>query len=414
MAVIITGRVIAGLGMGGIIALVQVIIATIVSPRERGRYSGYIGAVFALGHGQRAARRRRGRRLPAGLARVFYVGVPFAVVAFILLQKTLHLPHVRREVSIDYLGAFLLVAGVSTLLIWVTLGGDSFAWTSLMSYALVAGSVVVLALAIVVEGRSPRSRSSRCGSSGTARWSLATVASFFVGAGMFGATVYLQQYFQTARGMTPTHAGLMSICMVLGLSVPASITGRLISPPDAGSATCLRRHHAADRALPAQHDRRAHQPGPGGRLHGRSRSRRRCHQPEPRPRGAEQPRNRTWVPPARSSRSSGPWAARWASPRSAPCSPTGSRPTRGRRRVRRPPEPRRPDLRAVRAGARAVRGARSARRPATSSWCRAVRLDRAGLRAVHPGGPAADDDPARPRWRPAVVDRRADNAVGSK
>ena len=229
MPVIITGRVIAGLGMGGIIALIQVIIATIVSPRERGRYSGYIGAVFALATVIGPLVGGVIVDSPLGWPGVFYVGVPFAVVAFILLQKTLHLPHVRREVSIDYLGAFLLVAGVSTLLIWVTLGGDSFAWTSPMSYALVAGSVLVLALAILVEGRFAKEPIIPLRLFRDRTMVLSTLASFFVGAGMFGATVYLQQYFQTARGMTPTHAGLMSICMVLGLSGAGMVTGRLIS-----------------------------------------------------------------------------------------------------------------------------------------------------------------------------------------
>ncbi|MER7556763.1 MDR family MFS transporter [Nocardioides sp. NPDC126508] len=229
MPVIITGRVIAGLGMGGIVALIQVIIAMIVSPRERGRYSGYIGAVFALATVVGPLVGGLIVDSPVGWPGVFYVGVPFAVVAFVLLQKTLHLPHVRREVSIDYLGAFLLVGGVSTLLIWVTLGGDSFEWASPTSYALVAGSLVVLGLAILVEGRFAKEPIIPLRLFRDRTMVLSTIASFFVGAGMFGATVYLQQYFQTARGMTPTHAGLMSICMVLGLSGAGMVTGRLIS-----------------------------------------------------------------------------------------------------------------------------------------------------------------------------------------
>ena len=229
MPVIITGRVIAGLGMGGIVALIQVIIATIVAPRERGRYSGYIGAVFALATVVGPLVGGVIVDSPLGWPGVFYIGVPFAAVAFVLLQKTLHLPQVRREVSIDYLGAFLLVAGVSMLLIWVTLGGSSFEWASPASYALVVGSVIMLALAVLVEGRFAREPIIPLRLFRDRTMVLATIASFFVGAGMFGATVYLQQYFQTARGMTPTHAGLMSICMVLGLSGAGMVTGRLIS-----------------------------------------------------------------------------------------------------------------------------------------------------------------------------------------
>jgi len=229
MEVLIVGRVITGLGMGGIVALMQVIIAVMVSPRERGRYSGYIGAVFALATVLGPLIGGLITDSPLGWRGVFYIGVPFAVVAFVLLQKTLHLPVVKRDVSIDYVGAFLLVGGVSLLLIWVTLGGNQIEWASSTSYAMIAAGVVVLALALVWEGRFAKEPIIPLRLYRDRTMVFASIASFFVGMGMFGATVYLQQYFQTSRGMSPTSAGLMTVCMVIGLAGSSMVTGRLIS-----------------------------------------------------------------------------------------------------------------------------------------------------------------------------------------
>ena len=129
---LIGARAVQGIGVGGLTALVQVVMAAMIAPRERGRYSGYLGATFALAT-------ISGPLLGGlivdtswlGWRWCFFVGAPFALLAFVVLQKTLHLPVVRREgVSIDYLGATLIVGGVSTLLIWVSLAGHQFAWGS--------------------------------------------------------------------------------------------------------------------------------------------------------------------------------------------------------------------------------------------------------------------------------------------
>jgi MFS family permease len=137
MEVLIGARAIQGLGVGGLTALVQVVIASMVSPRERGRYSGYIGATFALAT---VSGPLVGGVLvdSVGWRWCFFVGIPVAVAAFAVLQKTLHLPVIKREVHIDYLGAGLIVSGVSALLVWVSLAGNDFAWVSGTSAALVA------------------------------------------------------------------------------------------------------------------------------------------------------------------------------------------------------------------------------------------------------------------------------------
>ena len=130
-------RVIQGIGIGGLTALVQVILSDLVSPRERGRYSGYLGATFGVGT---VVGPLLGGVVTDGLGWrwCFAIGVPFAIAAFVVLQRTLHLPRRRREVRIDVVGATLIAAGVSALLIWVSLAGQQFAWASWQTAALVA------------------------------------------------------------------------------------------------------------------------------------------------------------------------------------------------------------------------------------------------------------------------------------
>jgi EmrB/QacA subfamily drug resistance transporter len=230
MGTLIGARAIQGLGVGGLTALVQVVIASMVTPRERGRYSGYIGAVFALATVSGPLIGGVIVDAPGlGWRWCFGVGIPVAVLAFVVLQKTLHLPTIRREVHIDYAGAALIAGGVSLLLTWVSLAGSSFDWVSPTSGLLVGGGVLVLLAAVFVEMRvaiEPIIPTRLFKDRTTA---LATAASVMVGIAMFGATIYLSQYFQIARGMSPTRAGLMSIAMVGGLLVSSISTGRIIS-----------------------------------------------------------------------------------------------------------------------------------------------------------------------------------------
>ncbi|WP_202805987.1 MFS transporter [Actinopolymorpha alba] len=225
---LIAFRVLQGLGAGGLTALSQVILADIISPRERGRYMGFLGAVMAVGT---VAGPFLGGVLTdssLGWRSTFYVGVPFAVVALVVLQKTLHLPRVRRKVSIDYLGALLLSAGVADLMIWVTLAGNQFDWASRTTAVMVGGGVVLLILAVVVEARAKepilplwlfRNRT----------FVFAIIASVAVGIAMFGTSVFLSQYMQIARGKSPTETGLISIPMAIGSLLSATVVGQIIT-----------------------------------------------------------------------------------------------------------------------------------------------------------------------------------------
>ncbi|NEN80314.1 MFS transporter [Nocardioides zeae] len=233
MGQLIAARAVTGLGVGGMTALVMVVIATIVTPRERGRYSGYIGAVFAMATVSGPLIGGLIVDTPGlGWRWTFLVGVPVAAVALVVLQRTLHLPTPVRtpgeRPSIDYAGALLIVGGVSVLLAWVSLAGHQFDWASLTTAGMILVGVALLVAAVVVESRVAEPIIPlRLFADRTT--SLATLASVMVGVAMFGSTVYLSQYFQIARGMSPTHAGLMSTPMVLGLFVSSVATGRIIS-----------------------------------------------------------------------------------------------------------------------------------------------------------------------------------------
>ncbi|WP_409483358.1 MFS transporter [Arsenicicoccus dermatophilus] len=227
MGTLIAMRVFQGLGAGGLTALSQVILATIVSPRERGRYSGYLGATFALGT---VAGPLIGGAITEHLSWrwCFYVGVPFAVLAIVVLQRTLHLPTVRRRVHIDYLGAILLAGAVSSLLVWVTLAGDSFDWWSWQTGAMVGGGIVLLALTVMAEQVAPEPMIPlRLFRKPTIV--LSSLASLFVGIGMFAGTVFLGQYFQLARAQSPMEAGIATMPMILGLFVSSTISGQVIT-----------------------------------------------------------------------------------------------------------------------------------------------------------------------------------------
>lgn len=226
---LIAVRVIQGIGVGGLMSLVMIAVALIISPRERGKYMGVVGGIMALG--------TIGGPLLGGLLTDvwgwrsnFFVGVPFAILALVLLQFTLHLPKPQRDtkVSIDYFGIVLLAVGVSTLLIWVSMGGNQFDWDSSTSIMLAVTAGVAIAAFITVEFfvKEPivpmslfRNRT----------FTLSVIASIAIGVSMFATSVFLAQYFQLARGATPTESGLMTIPMIIGQMGASIIIGQLVS-----------------------------------------------------------------------------------------------------------------------------------------------------------------------------------------
>lgn len=224
---LIAGRVIQGLGAGGLMTLVQIVMADIISPRDRGKYMGFVGAVMAAG--------TVGGPLLGGVITDwigwrwnFFAAVPLALASAVLIHLTLHLPRGRRTVSIDYWGALFITGGLSTLLVWVTLAGSQFGWWSLVSVLLLASSALLLLIAGLIEAKVAepiiplslfKNRS----------FFLTIVASISVGVAVYGTAVFVSQYLQLSRAATPTESGILALPQVICVVIASTVVGALIS-----------------------------------------------------------------------------------------------------------------------------------------------------------------------------------------
>lgn len=228
IAVMMSARALQGIAMGGLMALVQSIMGSIIAPRERGRYAGYMGAVMAVA--------TVSGPLLGGLITdafgwrwCFFVSVPLAVIALVLLQLKLHLPTLKRHsIKIDYLGSVLVSLAAALPMLWVTFAGSDYDWISWQSGTFLAAFLIVAALAVIVELRAPEPIIPiRILRNKTAAWMI--VASIGAGVGMFGSGVFLTQYFQLGAGVSPTRAGLMTIPMIVAQMLSATIGGQIVS-----------------------------------------------------------------------------------------------------------------------------------------------------------------------------------------
>ena len=226
---LIAMRAVQGLGIGGLIATAQAILGSIIPPRERGRYSGYMGATMAVGTVSGPLLGGLIVDAPGlGWRWCFFACVPFAVMSLVLLHRFLRLAHHPRDISIDYWGAALISVAASLPLLWVSFAGTAYDWISWTSGLFWAATLVATVLLLWVESRHPqpllplrvlRERTT----------TLAIIGSISVGIAMFGGSVFLGQYFQVAGGHTPTEAGLLGIPLMAGSLVGTTAAGNLIT-----------------------------------------------------------------------------------------------------------------------------------------------------------------------------------------
>ena len=228
---LIAMRVIQGLGMGGLTANAQSIIGSIIPPRERGRYSGYMGATMAVATVSGPLVGGLIVDTPGlGWRWTFYVCVPLALMSLVILQKYLHIATNRREnrARVDYVGIVLIAIAASLPLIWVSFAGDAFAWMSWQTAAFWAGTIIAAVLVVRVELRHPEPMVP-IGVIRERTTALAIVGSIAVGVAIFGGSVFIGQYFQVAGGRTPTQAGLLTIPLMVGSLIGTLVSGRLIT-----------------------------------------------------------------------------------------------------------------------------------------------------------------------------------------
>ena len=233
-----------GLGAGGILAMAMAIIGDILPPRERGRYQGYTGSVFAFASVIGP--------LVGGLFTqhlswrwVFYVNIPIGIAALAITTSALKMKHVRRDHTIDYVGATTIVAGVSSFLLYTTWAGPDHGWSSPLGIGLVAAGLVLTVSFVLVEARAaepiiPLELFK------LSVFRTSNLYSFIIGFAMFGGIVFLPVYLQVVDGMSPTRSGLSLLPMVVGIfstSISSGIimsrTGRYKVFPIMGAVTVM-------------------------------------------------------------------------------------------------------------------------------------------------------------------------------
>jgi EmrB/QacA subfamily drug resistance transporter len=227
MPQLIAFRAFQGIGGGGLMAIAFAIIGDVIPPRERGRYQGYFFAVFGLSS-------VAGPLLGGWITDtfdwrwIFYINLPIGAVALVVTSIALKMPVVRRDHKIDYVGAAMIVAGVTSLLLYLNWAGEKYGWLSSASLWLVGLAVLFTVLFILVEFRAEEPiipmhlfRNPI--------FAVGNTYSFLIGFAMFGGLIYLPLYFQTVQGMSPTRSGLAMLPMVLGLFTMSITAGQLIS-----------------------------------------------------------------------------------------------------------------------------------------------------------------------------------------
>jgi EmrB/QacA subfamily drug resistance transporter len=227
MTELIAFRAITGLGGGGLIVLTQALIGDFVSPRERGRYQGYFGAVFGVS--SVGGPLLGGFVVDAASWRwIFYLNLPLGLLALFVLAVALPAPRPRGRQSIDYLGTALLAAALSALIVATSLGGNTWAWDS-PQLILTAASGVVLVVAFVAAERRAAEPVLPLRLFAGRTFTLTAAIGLIVGLALFGATTFLPLYFQTVNGATPTESGLLLVPMVAGVLITSIGSGQMIS-----------------------------------------------------------------------------------------------------------------------------------------------------------------------------------------
>jgi len=227
MPLLVAARGFQGIGAGGLFALSMTILGDVISPRERGRYQGYMAGTFSVATVLGP--------LVGGLLVdyahwrwIFLMNLPLGVAALVVSYRTLALPFTRREARIDWLGTVSLVVGVSVLVVHTQLGGDEFGWLSATSLLLFAVVASCLAVFVVAQRRAPEPLlPPRLFHEPLFTWG--SVLSFLLGFTMFSVTLSAPLFLQIVSGVDATRSGLLIAPVTLGMLVTSVGSGTMMT-----------------------------------------------------------------------------------------------------------------------------------------------------------------------------------------
>ena len=223
----IVARVVEGLGMGTMMPLSQAIIGDLIAPRERGRYQGYMGAVFGLSS---VVGPLVGGYLTDNFTWrwLFFINLPVGLVALGFVVPFMRLPRTRRRYSIDYAGFVTLTIGLTTVLLATVWGGTTYPWGSPQIVGMFAGGAAVLALFVWVETRAAEPVIPlRLWRNSIFTW--ANLANMAVAMGMFGAIYFIPVFVQGVIGTSVTSSGAVLTPLMLSLVIMSAVNGQIIT-----------------------------------------------------------------------------------------------------------------------------------------------------------------------------------------
>ncbi|GGJ38835.1 MDR family MFS transporter [Deinococcus roseus] len=227
MGELILFRTLQGLGGGALMSMAFASIADIFTPLERGKYQGLNGAVFGISS---VVGPLVGGFLTDHLSWrwVFFVNLPFALLAFGFIWRFLKSSAPRQKAQVDYLGAALLILFTVPLLLALTWGGNTYAWGSWQTLSLFAFSVVMLLVFIWWQGRAP-SPILQLSLFKNKTFTISNIAGFMGLAGMYSAILYLPLFMQGVKGVSAANSGLVLSPMMLGLVITSTLAGFAVS-----------------------------------------------------------------------------------------------------------------------------------------------------------------------------------------
>ena len=213
--IMIAGRAVQGLGAGGLMSLALAVIGDVIPPRERGKYQGLFAAVFGVSS---VAGPLLGGWFTDNLGWewIFFINIPIGGAALVVTSLALKLPHVRRQASVDYLGAATIVGSVTSLVLYLSWAGPDMGWTSATGIWLLVGAVGLAVLFVLVESRA---KEPIIPMELFKNWIFSSniIFAMIMGIGMFGGLIFLPIYLQAVKGLSATHSGLAILPLVIGI-----------------------------------------------------------------------------------------------------------------------------------------------------------------------------------------------------